>query len=48
MTIKTEVENAKFNFQLYYVTDHLALSVFLCCDFLTRKMKAELKIAKGL
>ena len=29
MTIKTELENSKFNFQLYYVTDHFALSGFL-------------------
>ena len=46
MTIKTEVKNS--NFWLYYVTDHLALSGFLCFGFLIRKMKAELKIAKAL
>lgn len=48
MTIKTELENSKFNFRLYYVTDHFALSGFLCFGFLIHKMKAELKTAKAL
>lgn len=47
MSTETEVEttklNTKFNFWLYYITGHLALSVFLGFGFLTCKMKGETK-----